>query len=78
MELPMKLYSTAETAEKLGCHPSTVRQYAAAYGTAIGHRWAFSDRDIRRLRRKIRQSVGNPNFGPGFGLGRTKKKTSEN
>lgn len=64
--MPAKqLFSTAQVAEALGVHKSTVTRAANVHqiGQQVGGIWLFAQSDVKRLRSKCRLQVGNPNFG---------------
>jgi hypothetical protein len=57
------LYSTTDTATRLGIDPSRVRRLAERYGigTKVGARaWVFTDEDIGRLRAISTGKAGRP------------------
>jgi hypothetical protein len=57
------LYSTTDTATRLGIDPSRVRRLAEKYGigTKVGARaWVFTDADIERLRAISTGRAGRP------------------
>jgi hypothetical protein len=57
------LYSTTDTATRLGIDPSRVRRLAERYGigTKVGARaWVFTDADIERLRAISTGRAGRP------------------
>lgn len=81
----LTIYTVAEAAAQLGCHPAYVRRLCAeadAAGAPIGVRKSerirlLTARDISRLREIVR-APGNPQFGPDFRPRRKKyrKKSS--
>lgn len=59
----MKLLSAPEVAKLLDCNRSTVFRAATAndVGTLVGTVRGFSQSDVRRLRKLINPTPGNPN-----------------
>ena len=58
------LLSTREVAARLGVDESTVRRAASKHGLGQkkGWSWAFTARDLARLRKVIHDGPGNPNW----------------
>lgn len=64
-------YTATAAAEKIGCHKASVTRAATAHGIGRRHgpTWIFTAADLKKLRRLIRETRGNPNFV-------TKRKTA--
>jgi hypothetical protein len=71
--------SAADAARHIGCNRSTVTRAAhrLGVGTPVGTILLLSDSEFRRISKIVRDGPGNPNVKPGYGLGRTNKKSAK-
>lgn len=63
--MTIKTYTSAEAAEILNCNGATVRRACADHGIAKKHgsAWVITAGDLKKLKKHIKTSPGNPTFG---------------